>query len=852
MCVAAVADETARLTFEKHVRPILKAHCFQCHGEEEELSGGLDVRLVRLLQAGNESGPVIIPGNPDDSLLWKQVATDQMPDGPKKLSIAQKDTIRRWIQQGARTARPEPENVADARFSIEELSHWAWQPVTQPEIPQLQGAAIVTPIDAFVADRLAQHDLRFSAPADKRTLIRRVTFSLLGLPPAPEDVEAFVTDKSPDAWAHLINRLLASPQFGVRWGRHWLDVAGYAETNGDQGNDSQRPHAWRYRDYVIDALNDNQPIDRFYVEQLAGDELIEGPIEIHDPRHLQLLTATGFLRMAPDTTQSSNTLSDRNMAVAESLKVVSSAMLGLTVGCAQCHDHKYEPIGIDDYYRLRAVFDPAFPLGNWQQPGERLVDFTTDDTKVEAERIEAQCQTLQEALDERRKVHAAIIFEQKLADVPQSERAAVREAIETASNEQTSAQKDLLDQYPMVKTVSFIAGFLVEYDMPAHRRFEQEAAKIKELRDTKPPNRMVMATREQPGVIPVSTVFHRGNPQSPGAEVTPAEVRALNRGRDVELPVNDETRPTTGRRLAWARQLTDDSHPLTARVFVNHVWMHHFGRGLVATPGDFGISGERPSHPALLDWLADDFVRHGWDHKRLHRMILLSGTWRQVTTRSAELDAVDPENSLLGRMNLRRLEAEEIRDALLSVVERLDQQLGGPSLPVTENSEGKIVLGKRLKRDGIKSGVDRSGADQARRSIYIQVQRKLPLNILATFDLPDMTPNCDLRRPTTVATQSLWFLNDAEIVQLSTELARLLADRHDQDQFQIEQLFVRLFAARPTEEEMDSCREFMQKQAEQFRALKPADSKAEQNPEVMALATLCQALLGSNRFLYVD
>jgi hypothetical protein len=449
-------------------------------------------------------------------------------------------------------------------------------------------------------------------------------------------------------------------------------------------------------------------------------------------------------------------------------------------------------------------------------------------------------------------VHAAIIFEQKLADVPQSERAAVREAIETASNEQTSAQKDLLDQYPMVKTVSFIAGFLVEYDMPAHRRFEQEAAKIKELRDTKPPHRMVMATREQPGVIPVSTVFHRGNPQSPGAEVTPAEVRALNRGRDVELPVNDETRPTTGRRLAWARQLTDDSHPLTARVFVNRVWMHHFGRGLVATPGDFGISGERPSHPALLDWLADDFVRHGWDHKRLHRMILLSGTWRQVTTRSAELDAVDPENSLLGRMNLRRLEAEEIRDALLSVVERLDQQLGGPSLPVTENSEGKIVLGKRLKRDGIKAGVDRSGADQARRSIYIQVQRKLPLNILATFDLPDMTPNCDLRRPTTVATQSLWFLNDAEIVQLSTELARLLADRHDQDQFQIEQLFVRLFAAPPTEEEMDSCREFMQKQAEQFRALKPADSKAEQNPEVMALATLCQALLGSNRFLYVD
>ena len=852
ICGAAQASESADLTFEKHVRPILKAHCFQCHGEDEELSGALDVRLVRLLLVGGESGPVVVPGKPDDSLLWLQIMNDEMPKGPKKLSDEQKGIIRRWILQGSRTARPEPENVASARFSFEELSHWAWQSVRQPAIPQVNDFKVDTPIDAFVAHRLAEHELEFSSVADKRTLIRRATFGVLGLPPTPSEVEQFVTSESPNAWKVLVERLLSSPQFGVRWGRHWLDVAGYAETNGDQNGDTPRPHAWRYRDYVIDSFNSNKPINRFYVEQVAGDELISGDVDIHNVRHLELLTATGFLRMAPDTTQSSNDLLDRNRAVSESVKVITSSLLGLTVGCAQCHDHKYDPIGTDDYYRFRAIFDPAFPLEKWQQPTARLMDFTTADTQVEAERIDTECRSMQDELDKRRKAHAATIFEQKLADVPDADRTATREAVETPADKQTDAQKLLLKLYPMVKTVDFVAGFLVEYDIAAHQEFQKDAKKIADLRATRPRPRMVMTTREQPGVVPVSHVFHRGNPQSPGAKVAPAEVMVLSRERNVPLPVNDDSRPSTGRRLAWVSQLTDGSHPLAARVFVNRVWLHYFGRGLVATPGDFGIAGERPSHPDLLDWLANDFVGHGWDHKRLHRLILLSRTWQQTATRSIRLGSVDPGNSLLGRMSVRRLAAEEIRDAILSAADLLCKELGGPSLPVTKDAEGKAVVGQRLQGDSVNTGIDGAGAKQVLRSVYVQVQRKLPLNMLDTFDQPVMTPNCDLRRPTTVATQSLWFLNDVEIVRQSERLAQLLMDRHKDRESQLRQLFVRLFAEQPTGDQIRQCLEFLNMQSAQMEKAATGEDDQTQDIAHGALSTLCQTLFASNRFLYVD
>ncbi len=815
------------LVFETDVRPILKAACFHCHGEAGEKKGGLDIRLVRLMLQGGKSGPVLTPGDPEASLLWEKLAADKMPKGEKKLSTDQKDKIRGWIAQGAKTARPEPENPEEARFTLEELAHWAYQPVVEVRSP----AGEPSPIDAFVAAKLAANGLHFSEQADRRTLIRRLSFGVTGLPPTADEVEAFVNDVAPGAYERLVDRLLASPQYGVRWARHWLDTAGYAESDGNALNDPKRAQAWRYRDYVIESFNKNKPINEFIVEQLAGDELIEGEVKVDEARHLELLTATGFLRMAPDGTQSSNSLIDRNTAVAASMQVVSTSLLGTTVGCAQCHDHKYDPIGIDDYYSFRAIFDPAFPLNNWKQPANRLVDMTSAEVRAERDKIEAEAKKLEEELKERRHAHCAGILEKKLEDVPEEVREATRKAVFTNENERTAEQKQLLENHPMVKPVDFISGLLVEYDGAANAEFEKEKKKIEEVRARKPPLRMIMATTEPPGEIPVSKVFFRGNPESPRLEVAPAELMVLRRHRpELKLPRNDEGRKSTGRRLAYARQLTDGSHPLTARVFVNRVWMHHFGRGLVATPGNFGLSGEKPSHPGLLDWLAADFVKNGWDLKRIHRMILHSKTYRQRSQRRPDHDRTDPENALLGRANLRRLEAEAIRDALLSVTGKLSATLGGPASPVSANGEGKAVI----------------GGDKFRRSAFVEVQRRLPLNMLETFDQPVMTPNCAQRRQTTVATQALWFLNDQEPVEYAGALASSLIGQSEFGSVRLARLYLSLFAELPTVDELQTCEKFLAEQRGHFAM---ADPKADADHR--ALASLCHVLLASNRFLYI-
>ena len=825
LVVLPIQTSGKELFFETDIRPIFKASCFHCHGEDEVKKGDFDARLVRLMKIGGGSGPALEPGKPNASLLWDKIAKDKMPKGEKKLSPEDKHRIRQWISQGARTARPEPDNVEDARFTLEELEHWAFQPMAPAN-----GSNSV--IDGFIGSKLKAKDVEFSPPADRRTLIRRVTFDVTGLPPTPEEVEAFVNDPTNDAYERLIDRLLGSPQYGVRWARHWLDTAGYAESDGIALTDPKRDHAWRYRDYVIEAFNNNKPIDEFLVEQIAGDELIEGEPDIDSPRHLELLAATGFLRMAPDSTQKSNTLTERNTAVAAAIQVVSSSVLGITVACAQCHDHKYDPIGIDDYYRFRAIFDPAFPLNNWKQPHKRLVDMTTAEVHAERDRIEAQAREVEEDIGKRLRAHCQKIQDKKLADVPEDVRDATRKAVLAKPGKRTEKQKELLDLYPMVKPINFIIGLLVEYDNAAFRALEEERKKVAAIRAKKPPLRMVMATTEPKGEVPVSRVFFRGNPESPREEVKPEELMVLRRHRPgLKIPDRETGRKTTGRRLAYARHLTDGKHPLTARVFVNRVWMHHFGRGLVATPGDFGIAGEKPSHPELLDWLAADFAEHGWDLKRLHRTILLSKTYRQQSRRRPELDRIDPDNTLLGRANLRRLEAEAIRDALLFVTDTLDPSLTGPSSPVIANSEGKAVI----------------QADKARRSTFVEVQRRLPLNMLATFDQPDMTPNCDHRRQTTVATQALWFLNDQEITEYAGKLADTWMTNSDDTAERIGVLFLKLFAQNPTPEEQRTCEEFLASQRERFSNHEP-----EIDADRQALSALCQVLLASNRFLYVD
>lgn len=860
------ADLTAdkdSLFFEKNVRPILKAHCFQCHGEESELAGNLDLRLVHLMLAGGDSGAAIAVGRPLESLLYQRVVNQEMPPGSKKLSREERRTIADWIELGARTARPEPQDPAEVKFTEEELAHWAFQPPVKPELPALwegvAGDEVSHPIDRFIGSRLAQVGSRFAPVADRATLLRRLKFDLHGLPPTTAELAQFVSDKRVDAYERLVDRLLASPQYGVRWARHWLDVVGYAESDGNVPKDQPRPNAWHYRDYVVNALNSDKPYDRFLIEQLAGDELIAGEPDGNDLRHVELLAATGLLRMAPDVTQTDNTLMDRNQAVAEVLNVIGTGILGVTVGCAQCHDHRYDPISIGDYYRLRAVIDPAFPLDGWKRPSERLIDLTDDPTQAAAAKIEEQAAALQEEITQRKRDHCLSIQEREIAKVPEELRETIRAAVNTKPAEQTDEQKRLLDRYPTVRTIDWIVGQLIEYDRKAYDGFVAEEKKVSELRATKPLQRLIMSVSESREKVPASKVFFRGSPESPTDEVQPQEITALVSTRaHVAIPaLSAELTRTTGRRLTYAKQLTDGTHPTVARVLVNRLWLHHFGEGLVSTPGDFGLNGSLPSHPELLDWLAVDFMDHGWSIKRLHRQILLTRTYQQAAIPASQASiAVDPENRLLGRALLRRLEAESLRDAILQVSGQLNLTLAGPSVPVTEDGEGKAVIGTQNRRNGLFDSVSGAGGEAYRRSIYIATLRSLPLNELQTFDLPDMKPNCQMRDASTVAQQALFFMNDPFVSEASMRMSESLVKLTQDPEAQIREAYLRLFACEPTDLELRECVEFVRRQDAALRANTDTEWKkqVDENPELVpraALANLCQSLLSSNRFLYI-
>ncbi|MCH7686555.1 MAG: DUF1549 domain-containing protein, partial [Planctomycetes bacterium] len=371
-----------KLTFERDIRKILKTHCFQCHGEKQEPEGELDLRLRRLIVKGGESGPALVAGNLKESLIYQRILDGEMPPGDMKVSKAELAVIKRWISSGAKTARPEPESISPGILITEEdRSFWSFQPIRRPPVPRVKHAESVrNPVDAFLLERLEERGFTFSPEADKQTLIRRATFDLLGLPPTPGEVEQFLADDSQHAYDRLIERLLKSPHYGERWGRHWLDVAGYADSEGYTNEDPVRNDAYKYRDYVIRSLNADKPFDQFIQEQLAGDEMVDYPYNNLSADEVEKLVATGFLRTSPDGTGvgSVDQKTARNQVMADTIQIVSSSLLGLTVNCAQCHDHRYDPIQQSDYYRLRAIFEPAYDWKNWRTPAGRRISLYTD------------------------------------------------------------------------------------------------------------------------------------------------------------------------------------------------------------------------------------------------------------------------------------------------------------------------------------------------------------------------------------------------------------------------------------------------------------------------------------------
>lgn len=850
----AIGTNSARpsLSFEREIRPILKAHCFHCHGEGEQLKGGVDLRLRRLMLTNSESGPVLAPGHPDASVLIKMVASGEMPKGEKKLTRQQVATLEEWVRQGAPTLRAEPAEVPRFFITEEEREFWAFQPVRRPTPPVVQNAgAVRNPIDAFLLARLEERQLGFAPPAEPRVWLRRVTLDLTGLPPTAEELAAFLNDASPEAYDRVVDRLLASPQYGERWARHWLDVAGYADSNGGAEADSERPWAWRYRDYVIRSFNADKPFSRFIVEQLAGDELVRPPYGDLRPDQLDPLIATGFLRMAPDPTGDGPPEAElaRNQVIADTMQIVSSSLLGLTVQCAQCHDHRYDPIPQADYYRLRAVFEPAFDWKMWKAPGQRLVSLMPREDRDLAECVEHAARQIDQEAQERHDELIEKFVQKQLQLVPEAMREPVMAARKTPAAKRTEEHQRILREFPTFQD-HIILG---EVDVDGNKQVLAIRQRASELRATKPADPMVHCLVEEPGKPAETRLFHRGDHQQPRDRVEPGELSVLGAGVRAIASTNSALR-TSGRRLALAVSLTSGSHPLTARVMVNRVWHHYFGAGIVGTLGDFGQLGERPTHPELLDWLASEFVANGWKLKALHRLIVTSAAYRQSSVHVAA-QAVDPDNRLLGRMRLRRLDAESVRDSILAVSGRLDTNRFGPPVPVAVNPQGQVVVGAQNRDgNGDPTGVGSLGGGEFRRSLYVQFRRTMPLGVMETFDTPTLNPNCEARAVSTVPPQALMLLNDGFVLDRALDLAeRLRRERPGSAREQMAILWRLLFAAEPTEGEMQRSLLYLAEQTETLRvsALNRKDEKAK-DPALLALASLSQALLGSSRFLYLE
>jgi hypothetical protein len=857
--LALQAGVSSEPSYEKEVRPILRAHCTHCHGEEEKPGGGVDLRLRRFMERTTKDGePLLVAGHPEESGIWRVVEEGEMPKKGKKLTAEEKGILKAWIQSGAKVSRPEPESLPPGAYVAEEdRGYWAFQPVGSPAVPRFADAPSLSAVDSFVREKLKAQGLDFAPEVSKAKLIRRLSLDLTGLPPTPEEVAAFEADARPEAYASLVDRLLASPHYGERWARYWLDVGGYSDTNGYADADSLRPHIWRYRDYVIRSLNADKPWDRFIQEQLAGDELMRlshqkvGEVGL-DPARQEVLAATGFLRLAPDGT--GDAVADaklaRNQSVADTMRVVSTSLLGLSVACAQCHDHRYDPISQADYYRFRAIFDPALNWEKWRTPNQRLISLYTPEDRAKAAQIEKQAAEITAEAKRMEKGFLDAIFETKILEVPEPEREAYRAARGTEVAKRTPEQAALLKKYP-----SALATFALDlYDRKAHEQVKAKLAEAAKVRATKPVEGQVLATTEVAGEIPVTRIHHRGDHEQLRGEVAPGEISVLS-GPELKKP--DPSLETSGRRLAYAQWLTSGRHPLVARVLMNRVWMHHFGRGIVNTPAEFGKMGELPTHPELLDYLASRFVASGWSLKAMHREMVLSRTYRQDSV-AAESVSKDPENRWLGRFRLRRLDAESVRDSILACAGLLNPRLHGEPVSTTLTTEGRIVAGMETRdANGGIIKVDTTSPEVFRRSIYLQLKRKAPVTVLETFDLPVMDPNCELRASSTVAPQALFLMNDDFVVRAGRGLAERVRKELSGDvRGQVRRAWALTQGRAPSAAEESRFLELLAEQTESLREYDrkhpPAKGAVAEDPTLQALGSLCQALLASNHLLHLE
>jgi hypothetical protein len=722
--------------------------------------------------------------------------------------------------------------ASDADRPSDDAAEWAYRPMQKPAVPTVQARERVrNPIDAFLLAKLEARGLTFAPPADPATLIRRVTFDLTGLPPTPEALARFLADPSPAAYDRYVDTLLASPQYGERMALYWLDLVRFAESDGFRADDP-RPHAWRYRDYVIEAFNSDKPYDRFIAEQLAGDELYPD-----DPK---AIVATGFLRHYPDEFNAVNLEQRRYEILTDITDTTATVFMGVTLGCARCHDHKYDPITQDDYFRIQAFFAGYRPVEVPICSPEEKAQYEAklrqweEQTQQLREQISQIEQTVLRELTKRRRMRFPPEYAAML-DIPPEKR--------------TPLQKQIVQMIlPQLKVPP--AEMTRAMKQADRERWEQMNAQLHKYDQLKPQApATAMAMSEFGPEAPPTHLLRRGEWKLKSYEVLPGFLSAIDdREAEVKPPAHGQT---SGRRSALAQWLTNPEHPLTARVMVNRLWQQHFVRGIVGTSGDFGVQGDRPTHPELLDWLAREFIAKGWSIKAMHRLMVTSAAYMQASRPSPEALKVDPSNRLLSWMPRRRLEGEAVRDTMLAITGKLNLKMGGPSIYPELPAELKV----NAKTWPLTSDTQ----ERNRRSVYIALKRNLRYPLFAAFDAPDANEVCTRRYNTTTAPQALMLLNDQLIRDHAKALAgRVLAECNDDSERLIDRLFTLALSRLPSDAERQDVREFLASHTGILakRAVNTLELPTPPRPgspaQQAAVVDLCHAILNLNEFVYVD
>ncbi len=808
---AAASAEGAKF-YEQQVLPILQAHCFRCHGAEPKVKGGLNLTTREGLLKGGDTGPAVVPEKPADSLLLSAVNHRdlKMPPNKSKLPQAQIDTLTKWVQMGAPYAAAVAKHHGPPKVDEQARNFWAFRPLARPSVPQVKDAAWVkNPIDAFVLAKLEAAGLQPAPPADKGALIRRLYFDVIGLPPTPQEVEAFLraSDAMPQAaYEELVDRLLASRHYGEHWARHWLDLVRFAETNSFE-RDGPKPFIWRYRDYVIRAFNDDKPYDQFLREQLAGDEL--------DRVTPETLIATGYYRLGQWDDEPVDPVQALYDDLDDIVSTTGQVMLGLTVGCARCHDHKIDPFPQKDYYGLLAFFH-----------GVQRFGVRNPDTIAKASLINI-------ALPEEAEAQKAVIaaYQEKVAALDQQ----LRGIEDALAAKLTGGEKDdfQVEQNRPGILKKHAGGLLDEQEYKNYQGLRREREKLEKGRPSGLSQAMVV--KEVGPNARDTFVLMRGNPQSKGDQVGPGFPSVLTAAKPADAKPGEQT---SGRRRVFVEWVTDSDNPLPWRVVVNRVWQYHFGRGLVRSTNNFGYAGTPPTHPELLDWLAGEFLAGGKKLKPLHKLLLMSNTYQMATRADAAALARDPENDHFWRFNPRRLAAEELRDAILAASGNLNlKKQSGPSIyPIIPP---EVLAGQ--SQPGLGWGKS-TPEERVSRSVYVYTKRSLLLPVLAVFDAADTDASCPVRFTTTQPSQALTLLNS----DFMNEQARTFADNvrkeaGDDPEAQVRAALRRVTQRTPTQAEVERGVKFMT-ELRKIDQLGPDE----------ALRRFCLLALNLNEFAYLD